>query len=559
MPRLLSICLGLILVGLLFPGCRLFSPGSGPTPTSSYAFATVTPGATDVSQLASPTALPTLLPTATPIPAVTLPPLVTATSSPANTNTPIVITATPSAGPYAVVNSPNGFLNVRPGPGLDYNPPLGTYNNGAVAEILGKQVNGGGELWWLIKFTSDAADRGWIFADYTVAYNAANVPWVTAPPPPTAVIRTPYPPPGPHAIIDSPDGTLIVRSGPGTNYTPLGTLVNGYTIDIVGKQFAPSGGDLWWQVPFYNSTTGKGWIFANYTIARNTNDVPWVNAPSTPTPGPTATFTPTPTGTAPTNVTWTIIGRVVNSVTNQPVAGASVQAKLGSSGINLLTVADANGNFSLVADAPNGGDLVLNITAGGYVPRTVTAGPITPRSYNFATLQLTPDAPPTLTWAVFGRVTAAGGSGTIPGAAVQAILGDSGLTVNATTDSNGEFSLSGEAGNSGQLTVNISAVGYQPYSFTSPQIDSRIYNLSTLQLTPLAANCNYEWVIDLTEATALARLQTLSFTTVTTTVVPAADPTQAGLVLTQEPAPPPAGSTSPLACDTPIILGVGAG
>lgn len=547
-----------VVVGLLLSGCGLFERSPTPTPTAPFAFPTVTPGATDISQNASPTPLPTLPPSATPVPSVTLAPLPSPTATAVNTPTPIIVTATPSAGPYAVIDSPNGFLNVRSGPSLSYNPPLGTYNNGAVVDVLGKQVNGVGELWWLIRFTAGSTDRGWIFADYTSAYNVENVPWVTAPPPPTPDIVTPYPTPFPYAIIDSPDGTLQVRTGPGTTYPAVGSLVNGYSIDITGKQFSPGENDLWWQIPFFNSPYGKGWIFANYTIARNTNDVPWVNAPPTPTPGPTATPTPTPTGTVPSNITWTITGRIVDSVTAEAVAGASIQAKLGSSGITLLTVADTNGNFSLIADAPDGGDLVLTISAGGYTPRTVTAGPITPRSYNFATLQLTPDAPPTVTWAVFGRVTAGSSGGPVAGAAVQAILGDGGITVNATTDPNGEFSLSGEAANSGQLTVNITAAGYQPFSFTSPQTDSRIYNLSTLQLTSLVATCDYERVIDLTEATALAQLQSLSFTSVITVPIPARDPTEAGLVITQEPAPPTAGSTSPMACDIAITLGVGA-
>ena len=340
----------------------------------------------------------------------------------------------------------------------------------------------------------------------------------------------------------------------------------GASAPIIGKQFDVEDGTLWWLVPFTNSSNGRGWIFANNTIARYINNVPWVAAPPTPTrpatytPTPTPTPTSTPTSTGQPQVTWNIIGQITDVITLQPVAGAAIRAELGADGTVIVTVTDNNGNFSLVSQAADSGDLRLTITAAGYVERTVTAGPLTPRIYNFPRLELTPTEAPTITWAVFGQATEIGGGGPIPGAAVEAILGDEAVRVEGLTDENGQFDLRGEARDSGRLTINITADGFQPFSLTSEQIDTRIYNLANLELVPVAASCPYESVISLTEVVALARLQTLEFTSVTTTSI-TVDQNQnlIGVVLTQDPVPPPEGQSTRINCQLPITLGIGVG
>ena len=541
----------LLILSIGLSGC--FSSAPDPTPTLSFLFATITPMASEVA--------------GNPSPEVTVTPSLTAvatspadTPTPESTPTPVVVTATPEPRALAVVNSPNGFLNIRSGPGLLYNPPLGTYNNGVVAEILGKQYDANEDLWWLIRFNSGTSDRGWIYANYTRAEHVANVPWVTAPPVPTAVVRTPQPTPTPHAIINSPDGVLAVRSGPGRLYEPpLGSYQNGATVPILGKQFAPDDNTLWWLIPFSGSPTGQGWIFANFTIARAVNTVPLVNAPPTPTRQLTATPTSTPTSENPATVRWSIQGRVVDSVTAQPIKDAAIKAILGSDGLSIITVSDVNGNFSLQANARNAGDLTVTITADGYVGRTVTVGPTFPREYTFSTLELIPQEAPAITWLISGQVTEIGGTRPISDALVVANLGVDAIQVTTRTDAAGKFSMDGNAADSGVLSLEIIAEGYQPQTFVSNQTETRIYTLLDLKMVPLAGSCAYESVINLPSPTALARLQNLNFTTInTTTVTVNGNLDLVGLVLTQAPNPPPEGQSLRISCQLPIMLGIGA-
>jgi uncharacterized protein YraI len=454
------------------------------------------------------------------------------------------------------MSSPHGFVNIRSGPGVEYDPPLGTYQNGVVADVLGKQYSSAGDLWWLISFPAGPFGRGWVYADYTDAQNIGQVPWVTAPLTLTPV--TPSATPRPYAIINSPDGFLNVRSGPGGVYQPpLGRLANGTEVDILGKQLA-SDGALWWLVPFSGSWNGRGWIYASYTIARNTDDVPWIIAPPTPTLVP-RTPTPTPTQPyVPPVVNWTITGRVVDVASGQPVGQASVQARLGNDGTTLSTLTDSNGNFSIVGQARDDGNLTLTVNAFGYEEYTKIAGAIKPRVYDFPDIELVRQQAPVVTWIVTGRVVEVGTYQPIVNADVKAVLGDDGVQANDLSDSNGQFSLDGQARDSGALSLTIVADGYQTFTTTYPPNDSRVYNLADLALVPLTNSCAYESVINLSETVALARLQGLNFTSVTTTSVTVGDDsTLIGRVINQTPSPPPEGESVRVNCQLPVVLGVG--
>lgn len=559
--RLLAKIAVVVMFGLGLSACRLWGPA--PTPTSGLVFVTITPGQPQVAPtptfgpLPSLIPMPTITPTSPPQP-TSPPPTLLPTFTPLPTLAPG--TSTP-ASPYAVVQSPGGALNVRPGPGVEYGPELGSYSNGARVEIVGKQYAADGELWWAIPFANGPNGQGWLFADYTIAYNVDQVPWINPIiPRPTGII----PPPVPVAIIDGPGGLVTVRAGPGENYPSLGTYRNGRVVDILGKQYSRTN-QLWWLIFFPSVPGEEGWVNAEDTISRNTGRVPWVSAPPTPTPTatttatPTPTSTPTPTPTGPATVPWTITGRVVDAVTLQPVAGASVRAILGSDGAALITVTNSNGDFSMQASARDSGDLGLTISAAGYTDRVITTAPRTPRTYNFPNIELTPTAPPKITWAISGRVTEIGTGNPVTGARVEAVLGADGVRLGTVTDSNGQFALQGEATDSGNLSLTLSADGYQTNNFVSDQTGSRIYTLNDLQLVPLAGSCAYESVINLAEAAALARLQSLSFTNVLTTSVPVTDQTLAGRVISQQPNPPAEGQTSRLNCQTPVTLGIGLG
>ncbi|MBN1993722.1 MAG: carboxypeptidase regulatory-like domain-containing protein [Anaerolineae bacterium] len=551
---LLTVCL--LLLVLFWVGWSLFSSPPGPTPTLFLDTATAAPPAGSPAPASlTPAAAETLTPSAT-APGFTP----SATPQPAAvTPTPIPpSTPTPPPTPRAVISSPTGFVNVRSGPGLAYNPPLGAYRNGTAVNVLGRQYAADGALWWLIVFPAGPYGQGWVYANYTQAQNVANVPWITAPPTPTPVFVTPTPLPRPHAIINSPDGFLYVRSGPGPVYPLLGGYNNGLVVDVIGKQAAANGA-LWWLIPFANSPNRQGWIYADYTIAKYVEQVPWAPAPPTPTPSVIPTPTPTRTPSAPPLVNWTITGRVVNATsTARPVAGASVEARLGNDGTYRSAITDGNGYFSIAAHARDEGNLILTIVAPGYTAETITAGPAWPRVYDFPIIELAPQQAPPVSWVIFGRVVEIGTTQPIPQAVVKAFLGDEAVYLETLTGANGEFSLNGQARDSGFLQLNITAEGYQPLSFTSPQTDSRVYNLADLPLTPLAGSCAYESVLDLPQTPALARLQSLNFTNVVTTPVSVGGNTNLlGIVLTQTPDPPPVGQSIQVSCQYPIGLGVG--
>jgi hypothetical protein len=76
---------------------------------------------------------------------------------------------------------------------------------------------------------------------------------------------------GPLARINT--SSLNVRQGPGTNYAPVGTLVQGDQVQIVGRNADSS----WWAIQYGN---GTGWVIASLVITEgDMSQVPLVAAP----------------------------------------------------------------------------------------------------------------------------------------------------------------------------------------------------------------------------------------------------------------------------------------
>jgi hypothetical protein len=76
---------------------------------------------------------------------------------------------------------------------------------------------------------------------------------------------------GPLARINT--SSLNVRQGPGTNYAPVGTLVQGDQVQIVGRNADSS----WWAIQYGN---GTGWVIASLVIPEgDMSQVPLVAAP----------------------------------------------------------------------------------------------------------------------------------------------------------------------------------------------------------------------------------------------------------------------------------------
>ena len=122
----------------------------------------------------------------------------TATPTPAPTDTPTptgTFTPTPTATSTSPTVSINRTMNVRAGPGTNYNV-IGQASSGDRYTISGKNPAGG---WWQIIF---GGQYGWVYAPLVTATNpelvqvAPAIPTPAATPVPTA---TPVPPPPPFA------------------------------------------------------------------------------------------------------------------------------------------------------------------------------------------------------------------------------------------------------------------------------------------------------------------------------------------------------------------------
>ncbi len=88
---------------------------------------------------------------------------------------------------------------------------------------------------------------------------------------------------------------LNVRTGPGTEYDLVGLLPSGTSTEITGRDESRQ----WWQIRFEPAAGGVGWVSADsaFSTTSNTENVPVVQIPPTPTGTPTQTPTPTPTPT----------------------------------------------------------------------------------------------------------------------------------------------------------------------------------------------------------------------------------------------------------------------
>ena len=119
----------------------------------------------------------------------------------------------------------------------------------------------------------------------TVAPTAAPTTAATAVP---TVAPTPLPtvqptPAVPIAVITAV--TVNVRSGPGTDYTPVGSLVAGQTCAVIGRNQAAT----WWQLSCPGATSG--WVFGELlALAGPVSTVPVAQSAPPPTAVPPATF-----------------------------------------------------------------------------------------------------------------------------------------------------------------------------------------------------------------------------------------------------------------------------
>jgi N-acetylmuramoyl-L-alanine amidase len=183
-----------------------------------------------------------------------------------------------SEAPIAVVRA--AYLNVRSGPGPNY-AVLGAVGLGDRLAIVGRTDD---RSWYQVE---TPFGTGWVYAPYVSAQNEyGGAPITTASAAEAAVT-------GPIGIVNT--GALHIRSGPGVQYSSLGTLAGGTETQIIGRTADWS----WWLL---DTPVGTGWANAIYIIARgDISSVPYV-APGTAvqaSPGVAGGTAPEPAMTGP--------------------------------------------------------------------------------------------------------------------------------------------------------------------------------------------------------------------------------------------------------------------
>ena len=164
-------------------------------------------------------------------------------------------------------------INVRSGPGTNY-PSYGVAPAGSTAPVVGVSTDGG---WWQISVSPDNIPEGvaWVSGDYVSVTDAASVPVVEAPAPPTEI--PPSEPPAEGSAYGIAIDTINVRSGPGNEYASYGVVSPGASAPIIGRSEDGS----WWVISISTSVApdGQGWVSAAYVDAYNVQDVPVIPAP----------------------------------------------------------------------------------------------------------------------------------------------------------------------------------------------------------------------------------------------------------------------------------------
>jgi len=132
------------------------------------------------------------------------------------------------------VNVSSGTLNVRSGPGSGYSK-LGSLAKGKTFTITGKAKDSSGKWWYRFTFSGK---NGYVSSSYVKTTSTASTV--------TKVTNT-------KGTVATKSDPLTIRSGPGSNYSSLGTLAKGKTFTITGKAKDKSG--VWWYQFKFNSKT----------------------------------------------------------------------------------------------------------------------------------------------------------------------------------------------------------------------------------------------------------------------------------------------------------------
>ena len=128
--------------------------------------------------------------------------------------------------------------------------------------------------------------------------------------------QQPAPGNGPTGVVAAE--RLNVRQGPGTNFTAIGTVLNGQTVSVLNRNAT---GD-WWRICCINGTQTPGWVSAkfirpNFDAAQTNNLIPL--AEDVPVAALTATTTTTTTQGAAAAAP--VVTQTVSTETVTPTVG----------------------------------------------------------------------------------------------------------------------------------------------------------------------------------------------------------------------------------------------
>ncbi len=194
--------------------------------------------------------------------------------------------------PAAVIEIPTGGVNIRKGPGLNFEL-VGRLDEGDSLPVVGQNQDG---TWWQVEFEDGENGLAWVAAAVVnFTGNPADVPSIQPDAIPTAVV-TPTPTvavvQGSVKAIDP----INVRSEPSLEGIIVGGLYPGDSADVL----AVSDDDAWWLIDFADGPDGLAWVAAEFVEFEGDKLVVPIFGQGTVTPTPLPTNTPTATALPPT-------------------------------------------------------------------------------------------------------------------------------------------------------------------------------------------------------------------------------------------------------------------
>ena len=172
---------------------------------------------------------------------------------------------------------------------------------------------------------------------------------------PTSALATAY--------LEATGERVSVRSGPGTNYTGLYTLVRGETVTYTGQYAYDSNGRKWYKVQYYSY--GTGWVSSRYSIVYGDTGS---STPSYSTPSLTTSYVQASGGNVNIRSTPRLTGTDLGTMGNGQTASYLGQSSTDDRGVVWYYV-NYNGTVGWVSSRY----AKLYLSSGSTVTRYVTA------------------------------------------------------------------------------------------------------------------------------------------------------------------------------------------